>query len=55
MKRFILFKNGAVVGHFISERAARFRFLKVCQSSDFNKDDVCLLDLEDDAKTIAMY
>lgn len=23
MKRFILFKNGAVVGHFISERAAQ--------------------------------
>lgn len=55
MKRYVLFKNGKVVGSFINERAARFRFIKVCQSSDYRKDDICLLDMEDDAKTLAMY
>lgn len=55
MKRFILFKNGAVVGSFISERAARFRFLKVCSSCDFREDEIRLIDLDNDGSTVAVF
>lgn len=55
MKRYLLFKNGTVVGSFISERAARFRFLKVCSSCDFHKDEIRIIDLDDDGETIASY
>lgn len=55
MKRLILFKNGAVVGSFISERAARLRFLQVCSSCDFREDEIRLIDLEDDGATVAVF
>ena len=55
MKRFVLFFNGKAVGSFKSERAARFRFLKMCAIADFECDSVVLVDLELDGKTIAEY
>lgn len=55
MKRFILFLNGKSVGSFKSERAARYRFLKLCAAIDFKDSTVVLVDLELDGKTIAEY
>ena len=55
MKRFILFLNGKSVGSFVSERAARYRFLKLCCTIDFKDSTVVLVDLELDGKTIAEY
>lgn len=55
MKRFVLFLNGKSVGSFKSERAARYRFLKVCAMADYTTDSVVLVDLELDGKTIAEY
>lgn len=55
MKRYVLFFNGKSLGSFQSERAARYRFLKVCSCCDFRYDNVTLIDLELDGKTIAEY
>lgn len=55
MKRFVLFKNGKAVGDFMSERAARIRFLNVCRESPFMDDEVTLVDLDKDGETIAYY
>lgn len=55
MERFVLFLNGKSVASFKSERAARYRFLKVCAIADFSCDLVWLVDLEKDGITIAEY
>lgn len=55
MKRFVLFLNGKSVASFCSERAARYRFLKVCAFANYVTDTVILVDLELDGKTIAEY
>lgn len=55
MPRFILFLDGKSVGSFRSERAARYRFLKLCASIDFKDSTVVLVDLDLDGKTIAEY
>jgi hypothetical protein len=55
MKRFGLFFNGKVVGAFKSERAARYRFLKMCAIANYECDTVVLVDLDLDGKTIAEY
>lgn len=55
MKRFVLYKNGAVIADFKSERAARRRFLRVCESSCFEGDVVFLEDMEKDGDIIALY
>ena len=55
MKRYLLFENGDLVYSFISERVARFVFLKKCNSCDFQNDEITLVDLENDGKTIAFY
>lgn len=55
MKRFVLFLNGKTVASFKSERAARYRFLKLCAIVDYECDSVVLVDLDLDGKTIAEY
>lgn len=55
MERFILFRNGKVVGKFNSERTARLFFLELITIADFRDDDVVLVDLELDGKSIACY
>lgn len=55
MKRFVLFLNGKSVASFKSERAARYRFLKLCALANYECDSVVLVDLELDGKTIAEY
>lgn len=55
MDRFILFLDGKSVGSFKSERAARYRFLKLCAQIDFKDSAVVLVDLELDGKAIAEY
>lgn len=55
MERFALFFNGRVVAAFQSERAARFRFLKMCAIADYECDVVTLVDLDSDCETIAKF
>lgn len=55
MKRFALYFNGRVVAAFKSERAARFRFLKLCAIANYECDCVELVDLDSDCETIAKY
>ena len=55
MKRFVLFLNGKSVASFKSERAARYRFLKVCAMADYKSDSVVLVDLMLDGTSIASY
>lgn len=55
MKRYMLFFNGKLVASFKSERAARYRFLKLCAIADFKTDGVVLMDMDLDGKTIAEY
>lgn len=55
MKRFVLFLNGKSVASFKSERAARYRFLKVCAMADYRSDIVVLVDLMLDGASIASY
>lgn len=55
MKRFVLFKNRKVVGSYDSERVARFNFIRVCSSCNFQRDYVVLVDIDDDGETIASY
>lgn len=55
MKRFIVFLNGKSVGSFNSERAARYRFLKLCASVDYLHDSVVIIDLDLAGKTIAEF
>lgn len=55
MKRFVLFLNGKSVGSFKSERAARYRFLKLCAIVNYKNDVIVLVDLELDGMQIASY
>lgn len=55
MKRFGLFFNGRLEASFMSERAARSRFLELCAIADYECDTVTLVDLDSDCETIAKY
>lgn len=55
MERFVLFKNSKVVGSYDSVRVARFNFLRVCSSCNFQRDYVVLVDIDADGETIASY
>ena len=55
MDRFLLIKNGKVIGRFKNEKSARISFLNVCEKSDYATDVVRLVDLDLDGNIIAEY